>query len=114
MTWDVTVPDTLAASYRNQTSVCGGAAAEKASLRKMAKYSCLLPTHDFCPIACETMGPINEAGLSLLADLGSRLTSVTGDPQEHSFLLQRVSVVNQRCNAVAFPGLFVTDIFTNE
>ena len=37
--WDVTVPDTLAPSHLPKTSAVSGAAAEDASLRKIAKYT---------------------------------------------------------------------------
>ena len=63
LTWDVTVPDTLAQSYLAMSSQSGGATAEFASVRKWAKYASVASTHIFCPVACETMGPINLEGL---------------------------------------------------
>lgn len=30
----------------------------------------------------------------------------SGDPRETSFLIQRISVLNQRCNAAAIAGCF--------
>ena len=65
----------------------------------------------FLPVACETMGPINLEGLALIKELGARLSAVTGDPRECSFLLQRISIVIQRSNAVAFRGTFVGEGF---
>jgi len=59
-------------------------------------------THLFCPLAFETMGPINVFGLEF-SDLGhpiSRVTDDPRDPQETSFLFQRISVAIQRFNAV--------------
>ena len=93
------------------SSQSGGAAAEFASVRKWAKYASVASTHIFCPVACETMGPINLEGLALIRELGARLSAVTGDPRECAFLLQRISIVIQRSNAVAFRGSFVGEGF---
>jgi hypothetical protein len=107
LAWDVTVPDTLAPSYVSATSACAGAAAEAADIRKQAKYVAIGHSHVFCAIACETMGPINADGLEFLKELGNRLSQCTGDPREGSFLLQRISVLIQRGNSVAFTGSFI-------
>ena len=37
-TWDVTVVDTLAASYRSDSALAASSAAEGAAVRKTAKY----------------------------------------------------------------------------
>ena len=66
LTWDVTAPDTLAVSYLSGTSLASGAAAELAAQKKVAKYANLARTHHFVPIAIETLGPCNSAGLSFL------------------------------------------------
>ena len=47
LTWDVTVPDTLAQSYLAMSSQSGGAAAEFAKVRKWAKYASVASTHIF-------------------------------------------------------------------
>src|SRR6218665_3459050 len=44
----------------------GGSAAEIATERKNSKYSELVNTHFFVPIALETLGPINVAGPNFL------------------------------------------------
>ena len=107
LTWDVTVIDTVAASYINSTSsIIAGGAAELASSRKQGKYNLLAKTYDFCAVAFESLGPINEDGLNLLKELGRRLTIVSGDTREFPFLLQRISIAIQRCNAVSFRGSF--------
>jgi len=107
MTWDVTISDTLANSHLARTSLVAGAAAEAAALLKIRKYDDLLPTHDFCPVAIETLGPINEEGLEFLTELGKRASLISGDPRETAFLFQRISVAQQRWNAIAFHGTFV-------
>ena len=44
--------------------------------------------------------PINDAGSQLLFELGRRISAITGDAWELSFLLQRISIAIQRCNDV--------------
>jgi hypothetical protein len=108
MTWDVTVTDTLAASYLPITSATPGAAAEGAVDRKELKYQELEKTHMFIPLAFETLGPINRKATSFISELGQRLTSISGDQHESSFLFQRLSIAIQRFNSIAFSGTFQT------
>ena len=49
---------------------------------------------------------MNEDGVNFLLEIGRRLSSISGDPRETSFLLQMVSVTLQRYNAIAFRGSF--------
>ena len=77
VTWDVTVIDTLASSYVPATSQTPGAAAETAADRKTSKYAILSQSYLFVPVAVETMGAINEAGMNFLGDLGRRITKHT-------------------------------------
>ena len=104
LSWDATTPDTLAASHVQSTSVVAGAAAEHASNQKVHKYQSLQPTYHFVPVAIETLGPFNKAGLAFVNDLGRRITAVTGDPRETTFLKQRLSLAVQRGNAVSCRG----------
>jgi hypothetical protein len=108
MTWDVTVTDTLAESYLSITSVTPGAAAEGAASRKELKYQALEKTHTFIPLAFETFGPINNKARSFISELGQRLSTVSGDQRESSFLFQRLSIAIQRFNSIAFSGTFQT------
>ena len=107
LTWDATVTDTVAESYINISATEAGAAAEAAAGRKEAKYAQIINTHIFVPLAFETLGPINAKGASFLSELGHRITACTGDPRETSFLFQRLSVIIQRFNRVAFDGSFI-------
>jgi hypothetical protein len=109
LVWDVTVTDTVAPSYLHSTAITAGAAAEQAATRKDAKYSQLLAVYHFVPIAFETLGPINTTGLEFIKQLGRRLTLASGDKRETSYLFQRLSVVIQRFNAIAFRGSFVQE-----
>src|SRR6218665_1667536 len=54
----------------------------------------------------ETLGPINETGITFVADIGRLLAQATDEARETSFIFQRLSVTIQRFNAVAFAGTF--------
>ena len=109
-TCDVTVTDTLAQSYLPVTAGTSGAAAEAAAERKTLKYVQLSQTYTFIPVAVETMGPMNSAGLEFVSDTGRRITQVSIDNRESAFLFQRLSILIQRFNSVATRGTFATDI----
>jgi Reverse transcriptase (RNA-dependent DNA polymerase) len=109
LAWDATVINTLAESYRSRSAEVAGAAAEIAADRKTAKYTAILPSYCFVPLAFETLGPINQDGLALIKLLGHRLAQITGDNRETTFLCQRISMSIQRFNAVAFCSTFPTD-----
>ena len=66
--------------------------------------------HIFVPVAIETLGPVNAEGLRFLDQTGDRLSAVTRDPQESSFLYQRLSVLIQCFNLITFHGSFVFDM----
>ena len=101
LAWDATVVDTLAVSHLPATSVSAGSAAEAASVTKTRKYERLASTHIFVPVAFETRGPVCWEGASMIASIGSRLTSKSGDARETQFLFQRLSIAIQRGNAAS-------------
>jgi len=107
LSWDVTGPDTLAASHLQGTCVEAGSAAESADRLKRLKYADITRTHTFVVLAVETLGPINKDGHALISNLGHKLSAVTGDPRESSFLYQRLSIISQRCNAASIAGSFI-------
>jgi len=107
LVWDVTVADTLAASHLPTTSQQSGGAAENASIRKESKYAEIAQSNIFMPIAGETLGPISLQAREFLTDLGRRISSVTGDIREGSYLFQRISVALQRFNCICFKGSFI-------
>ena len=109
---DVTVVDTLSSSYMPTTSVTPFGAAEAAATRKRAKYAEIIQSHLFVPIAIETLVPINMDGQRFLDSLGERLSSISGDPRETTFLYQRLSVFIQIFNAVAFRGSLLPETVT--
>ena len=106
LAWDVTVPDTLAASHLDRTSVTTGAAAEHEASNKIQKYADILQYYDFVPVAVETLGAWSVGALSFIKQLGKRLQEATGEHMETAYLLQRLSVAIQQCNAVCFVGTF--------
>jgi len=109
LTWDVTVVDTLATSYSSTSATTAGAVAEAAAARKAAKYTELSATYLVVPIAVETMGPFCADAIKFLSELGRRLSLRSDNPRETAFLFQRISVLLQRFNAVAFRGAFVDE-----
>jgi len=48
----------------------------------------------------ETLGVFNSSARPLLNELGKRISAVSGEAREASFLFQRASVFVQRFNAV--------------
>jgi len=61
----------------------------------------------FQPVAIETLGPFNASALIFLSEMGRRLTSLSGDSRETSFLFQRLSMLIQRFNSA-----LITDSFS--
>ena len=106
MAWDATVVDTLAPSYVAVSAQVTGSAAHAAAERKVSKYAGLSASHLFVPIAIETPGPINEAEHSFLSELGRRLSTISDDHRESLFLFQRIYILIQRFNEVAFRDTF--------
>ena len=100
--WDVT-----AYSYLQSATASAGAVAEMAATRKVAKYSTLEDQYILQPTAVESLGPMNwEARKFLLADLGRKISRVSGDDRETTFLFQRISVLLFRFNSVLLHNKF--------
>ena len=72
-------------------------------------YSAVSSSHIFVPVAVETLGSINEAGDSFLAQVGKLLSSKSDDLRETFFLFQRISIIIQRFNEIAFRGTFIEE-----
>ena len=113
LVWDVTVPDTYAASHLNHTSCVAGAAAETAAINKNTKYSSFTTTHHFVPIAIETGGAWCTAAIEFIQALGHKITEVTEDPMETAFLFQRISIAIQRGNSLSFHNAFLPNSNNN-
>ena len=91
--WDVMIADTMAPSYAAILSASTGLVAEESSARKLVKYSELVISHIFVPMAMESFGPICAEALAFLSELGRRISVVTGDMRETTFLFQRLFIV---------------------
>lgn len=107
--WDVTVICPLANSYLQSATASAGAVAELAATRKVAKYSILEDQYIFQPIAVESLGPMNWEARKFLADLGRKISRVSGDDRETTFLFQRISVLLFRFNSVLLHNSFELD-----
>ena len=106
MSWDVTVPDTLAPSHVQASAGRAGVVAEQSEATKIAKYATIATAHTFIPLAFETLGVWGEQARKFISELGRRISEVTKDTRETEFLRQRISVAIQRGNAMACLGTF--------
>jgi len=107
--WDVTVLDIYAESHIGSTATKPGAAAHKTALNKIDKYSKLTSTHIFYPFAIETAGTWHEMAIELMQEIGRRITTITEDAGEITFVFQRLSMALQRGNVVSFHDTIVTE-----
>ena len=98
MIWDVTVPDTMAPSYRSAAVSHSGSVAAQADAKKSSKYNHLSSSYSF-PIAIETLGAPGPISHSFIKSLGRRISQYTGDELAGHYLLQRLSVTVQRGNS---------------
>ena len=102
--------NTLADSYVSATARSGGAAAEQAAGRKIAKYDLLVQTGRlFQPIAAETLGRVNQSSIAFFSELGRKIASISGDNRGPSFLFQRISITVQRFNSILLHNSFSSD-----
>jgi hypothetical protein len=109
LAWDATIVHTCAASYITQPANLIGPASVQAANRKTQKYAGLPASYIFQPVAIETLGPLNPSALEFINEIGTRISSITGDRREATFLFQRLSVTIQRYNLVAFKGTFCSN-----
>ena len=99
-------PDTIADSYLHLSAACTGSAAKGTASRKEIKCAALDHSYTFIPLAFETYEPINNKGTKFLQELGRRLRTISDDPRESVFLLQRLSIILQRFHVIAFSDTF--------
>jgi len=66
-------------------------------------------THIFYPFAIATAGTWHEMAIELTQVIGRRITTITKDTRETTFLFQCLSMALQRGNAVSFHNTMVTE-----
>src|SRR5208282_2744016 len=81
---------------------------------KVSKYTSLIQSYHFVPVAIETSGAWSRSGSELIHDIGKRLSALSGDTRETGFLFQRISVAIQSGNCMCFSTSFATDSTTDE
>lgn len=108
LVWDATVTDTLAPSVVSHGATQPGYAVRLAEQNKFRKYSQLQRTHQFSPIAFETLGGPGPLTSNLLSKISHRLEAVTGDARAGTFFQQRLSIDIQRGNAASVLGTMAT------
>ena len=79
MVFDFTCHDTLCQSSIQNTSQSAGKAAVKAEKDKVTKYRVLEPQFIVIPVAAETLGSWGPEGKKFVADIGARITRITGE-----------------------------------
>jgi len=76
--WDVTCPDTLAASYLDKAVMGPGVVATEAETRKRQKYSSVDDSvYIVQPIAIKTLGAFGSSAIEFVDDLGHTMQTVS-------------------------------------
>ena len=104
LVWDATCPDTLAPSHSSLAVREAGAVAADAEYKKTQKYTHLSSSHNFVPIAVETLGVFGKDAHSFFKEVARRVKLATDDDFAYQSLVQRISVAVQRGNAAAVLG----------
>jgi len=78
------------------------ASAYKTTQNKKRKYANLAGTRIFYPFAVETPCTWHDMAIELTQEIGRRITAITEDSRETTFIFQRLSIALQRGNAVSF------------
>jgi len=99
----------LAESYIGDSATNAGSAAEAAATRKATKYVVLERTHIFQTVAVENLGTTNASAYGFLAGLGWKISAISGDDRETSYMFQRISVLIQRFNATLLHESFADE-----
>ena len=86
-----------------------GAVAKIASALKSTKCVAMDRRYIFQPTAVESLGLIDNSATTLLDVLGRRIAEISGETQEDSFLLKRLSMLIQWFNTVLLHDSFVNE-----
>ena len=93
--------NTFAESHVISAAVSAGAAARDAEDKKRRKYDDLTKRFHVEPLAFETSGVCGLSTKMFVRELGSRMTSVSGDRRETAWLWQRLALAIVRGNAAS-------------
>jgi len=63
----------------------------------------------FYPFAIETAGTWHEMAMELTQEIGRRITTITEDTRETTFLFQPLSMAVHRGNAVSYQNTMITE-----
>jgi len=88
--------------------------AELAAERKLTKYGNLPTNLIFQHITVENLGAFSSSSSDFISALVHKISSVSGEEREPSFLFQRLSVALQRFNAVLLHDTFVSQDYPNQ
>jgi len=91
----------LAQSYVDRAATGVGMVAELAAERKLMKYSNLPTDLIFQPIAVENLGAFSSSSSDFISALGHKISSVSGEERETSFLFQRLWHCMIQCSSSA-------------
>ena len=97
---DISVTSPVAGSWIREAARSAGYAANLRSEQKMRKYQDIRD-FDFLPLVVETFGKWSLESIRFVSRLSKQISSQTGKfgSLEGTYLLQRLSVALQRCNA---------------
>ena len=99
LVWDATCTHRLAPTYTALAALPGATVAGLAEKRKWAKYEAMAETHIVQPLAFETIGGIGPSTWKFIQQLGALLSSRLKDPNQTTYLRQRLGVAIQVGNA---------------
>jgi len=101
----------LAESYIGDSATNAGSAAEAACCSHTQSHqirSFRENTH-LQPVAVENLGTMNVSAYGFLAGLGRKISAISGDDHETSYLFPRISVLIQRFNATLLHESFADE-----
>ena len=90
LVWDATCLDTMAPSYHE--AVISQVQGVASSAQEVTKYSNLVPTDSFTPVAVEIIGSIGSRSMTLLKELGYCIRKTMGEVKALAYLLQHFLV----------------------
>ena len=99
--WDATCSDTYSKSAINESASKAGVAADRAEERKRNFYANIATSYRFEPLSFETTGTMGTSTSKFVAELGRRITGITGEKRETAWLRQRLSIAIVNGNAAA-------------